>query len=623
MNNLKLLNTINSPDDLKKLDVRQLERLCSEIRSVLIETVSKNGGHLASNLGVVELTVAMHTVFESPKDAFVWDVGHQVYTHKILTGRLSRFESIRKEGGLSGFSRPNESEHDIFYSGHSSTSIAAAQGLASAKSLEHDNHSVVAVIGDGALTGGLAYEALNNAGRSKDKLIVILNDNKMSISKNVGAMARYLAKMRLKPGYFRLKAKVERFLKHIPVIGVSLSNGVFASKKRLKNLLYNSTLFEDMGFHYMGPVDGHDIKQLTEALEGAKEIKKPVFLHVITTKGKGYLYAEERPKEFHGISKFDIETGDPVHSGESYSDKFGEYLCEFAEKDDKICAITAAMTLGTGLSNFSRLYKNRFFDVGIAEEYAVTFASGLSKSGMRPVFAVYSTFLQRCYDQIIHDAALQKGNIVLAIDRAGFVGEDGESHQGVYDVSFLNSIPDVRIYSPSSFHELRACLCGALYKDDCVSAVRYPRGKQRDIPEDYHYDHCDFTVYGEEAAEVAVITYGRIFACAANALHRLKKSGINIKVIKLNLIKPVAQGAVDAALRCKHLFFFEEGVRTGGVGEHFAAMLLEQGYKGTFVNTAVEDCFIRQASVARQLQLYRLDEDAMVEIVSGGVGNGR
>lgn len=623
MNNLKILNTIHSPDDLKTLDNHQLELLCSEIRSVLIETVSKTGGHLASNLGVVELTVAMHTIFDSPKDAFVWDVGHQVYTHKILTGRLEQFKSLRTENGLSGFSRPSESEHDIFYSGHSSTSIAAAQGLAKAKTLLHDNYSVIAVIGDGALTGGLAYEALNNAGRSKDKLIVILNDNKMSISKNVGAMARYLAKIRLKPGYFRLKAKVERFLNRIPLLGPTLSNYAFRSKTRIKNLIYHSTLFENMGFHYMGPVDGHNLPQLMEALEGAREIKKPVFLHVITTKGKGYSYAEEHPREFHGISKFDIETGDPVHTGECYSDKFGEYLCEFAAKDDKICAITAAMTLGTGLSDFSRLYKPRFFDVGIAEEYAVTFASGLAKNGMRPVFAVYSTFLQRCYDQIIHDAALQKGKIVLAIDRAGFVGEDGESHQGIYDVSFLNSIPDVRIYAPSSFFELKSCLCDALYKDEGVVAVRYPRGIQRVIPDDYHYDHCPFTVYGLKNAEIAIITYGRIFACAANAAKKLKKMGLPIKVIKLNLIKPVAFEAVQAALLCKHLFFFEEGIRTGGVGEHFAALLLENGYQGTFCNTAVEDCFIRQASVTRQLHLHKLDEDAMIEIVSGGADGGR
>lgn len=623
MNNLKILNTINSPDDLKQLDNYQLNLLCEEIRSVMIETVSKTGGHLASNLGVVELTVAMHSVFNSPEDAFVWDVGHQVYTHKILTGRLKQFETLRTENGLSGFSRPNESEHDIFYSGHSSTSIAAAQGLAKAKSLMHDSGSVIAVIGDGALTGGLAYEALNNAGRSKDRLIVILNDNKMSISKNVGAMARYLAKMRVKPGYFRLKAKVEHFLTHIPLVGTPLSNIIFSSKKRIKNLIYNSTLFEDMGFHYMGPVDGHNLEQLKDSLKGAQEIKKPVFLHVITTKGKGYSYAEEHPKEFHGISKFDIETGDPLNSGESYSDKFGEYLCGFAESDEKICAITAAMTLGTGLSDFSRLYKNRFFDVGIAEEYAVTFASGLSKMGMRPVFAVYSTFLQRCYDQIVHDAALQKGNMVLAIDRAGFVGEDGESHQGIYDVSFLNSIPDVRVYSPSSFDELKDCLCQALYKDNGVSALRYPRGTQAKMPDDFIYDHCDFTVYGDGDAETAIVTYGRIFAFAANALQRLKKSGINIKIIKLNLIKPVPTAAVKAALNCKRLFFFEEGVRTGGVGEHFAALLLESGYRGTFRNIAVEDCFIRQASVERQLKLFRLDEDSMVEIISGGVNNGR
>ncbi len=618
MNNLKILNHINSPDDLKRMDIQELNELCAEIRSVLIETVSNTGGHLASNLGVVELTVAMHAVFDSPKDQFVWDVGHQVYTHKLLTGRLEAFSTLRTENGLSGFSRPSESPHDIFYSGHSSTSIAAAEGLAKAKTLQHDNYSVLAVIGDGALTGGLAYEALNNAGRSKDRLIIVLNDNKMSISKNVGSMARYLAKMRLKPGYFRLKAKVERFLKHIPGIGKSLSNGLFRSKTRIKNLMYHSTLFEDMGIHYMGPVDGHDIKQLKEALEGAREMERPVILHVITTKGKGYSYAEERPREFHGISQFDVETGDPLHSAECYSDKFGEYLCKFAGDDDKVCAITAAMTLGTGLSDFSKLYRQRFFDVGIAEEYAITFASGLARNGMRPVFAVYSTFLQRCYDQLIHDAALQKANIVLAIDRAGFVGEDGETHQGIFDVAFLNSIPEIRVYSPSSFLELQSNLCDALYKDEGVTAVRYPRGIQRKLPEDYSYDYRPFTIYGNKESKTAIITYGRIFACAANACCCLKEKGISIKVIKLNLIKPISEYAIMEAFKCDKLFFFEEGIRSGGVGERFSALLAEKGYQGSYLNTAVNDCFIRQASVGRQLSLHRLDEQAMLEIVSGG-----
>lgn len=346
---------------------------------------------------------------------------------------------------------------------------------------------------------------------------------------------------------------------------------------------------------------------------------QPVFLHVITTKGKGYSYAEEHPREFHGISQFDIETGDPLHSAECYSDKFGEYLCKFAADDEKICAITAAMTLGAGLSDFSKTYKQRFFDVGIAEEYAVTFASGLARNGMLPVFAVYSTFLQRCYDQLIHDAALQKTNMVLAIDRAGFVGEDGETHQGIYDVAFLNSIPEIRIYAPSSFLELENNLCDALYKDEGVVAIRYPRGTQPELPEDYSYDYRPFTVYGDKQATTAIITYGRIFAGAANAYRKLKEKGISIKVIKLNLIKPIPEKAVAAAVECQNLFFFEEGIRSGGVGERFSAMLAERHYQGSYCNTAVNDCFIRQASVKRQLSLHRLDEQAMIEIVGGGV----
>lgn len=620
MDNTRLLNHINSPDDLKSLNLNQLDELCKEIRDVMIETVSNTGGHLASNLGVVELTVAMHKVFDSPNDQFVWDVGHQVYTHKMLTGRYDTFGTLRCENGLSGFSRPNESVHDVFFSGHSSTSIAAAQGLAKAKTLLHDPHSVVAVIGDGALTGGLAYEAMNNAGRSKDNLIVILNDNKMSISKNVGAMARYLTKIRTKPSYFNMKARVECFLNRIPFIGAPLGRSLFRTKTYIKNRIYNSTLFEDMGFYYMGPVDGHDMQQLTRALEGAKKLRKPVMLHVVTTKGKGYSYAEENPREFHGISRFDIETGDCKSTSENYSEHMGAFLCSLAEKDEKVCAVTAAMTLGTGLTDFAKRFKTRFFDVGIAEEYAVTFASGLSKNGLLPVFAVYSTFLQRCYDQILHDGALQGQKIVLAVDRAGFVGLDGETHQGIYDVAFLNTIPDVKIYSPSDFKELESNLVTAVYGEEGVVAVRYPREAQRELPEDYVFNNDTFSLYGDAQAEIGLITYGRIFANACCALKRLKTAGVNIKIIKLNRIKPIDERAVEEAFACKKLFFFEEGVYSGGTGEHFGALLLKRGYKGDYVNTAVKDCFIKQATVQRQLHLHNLDEDAMVEIINRGCG---
>ncbi|MEE0443296.1 MAG: 1-deoxy-D-xylulose-5-phosphate synthase, partial [Acutalibacteraceae bacterium] len=448
---IKYLNKIHSPADLKKLNSSEYPELAQEIRDVLIDTVSKNGGHLASNLGAVELTIAIHLTFDSPKDRIVWDVGHQAYTHKLLTGRYDVFDTIRQKDGISGFCHPNESEHDTFYSGHSGTSVSSAFGIAEANKIKKNNNYTVAVIGDGSFTGGLVYEALNNAGRSKTNLIVILNDNEMSISKNVGSVAKYLTKIRSKKRYVRMKARLERFLDRIPLIGHSMASGLFSFKTAIKNLIYESTIFEKMGFRYMGPIDGHDIGLMCEALETAKSLGAPVLLHVNTVKGKGYNYAEKDPSHFHGVSDFDIDTGEPHSSGDTFCNEFGKLMCKMAHEDRRITLITAAMSLGTGLTEFSEKYSERFFDVGIAEEHAVTFASGLSKGGMLPVFAVYSTFLQRCYDEIMHDGALQDQKLVLAIDRAGFVGDDGETHNGLYDVAFLQSIPKVTVYSPATY----------------------------------------------------------------------------------------------------------------------------------------------------------------------------
>ncbi len=437
-----LLNTIKSPEDLKGLSSEQLKRLCSEIRSCIIHTVSTNGGHLASNLGVVELTVALHRVFSSEKDRIVWDVGHQSYTHKMLTGRGDRISTIRTKDGLSGFPNREESPYDPFTCGHSSTSISSALGLAKAKELNGDDGYVVAVIGDGALTGGLAYEGLNNAGRLKRNFIVVLNDNKMSISRNVGSMARYLARIRTEPSYFRIKGNVENALDHIPVVGTPMHHVLTKSKSVLKQLLYNSTIFEDMGFYYYGPFDGHDLDKMIEVFTNVKSINHPVLLHVVTQKGRGYSYAEHNPGAFHGVSKFNIKTGKPLFSGPSFSAVFGDTLCGFAEdRSDRICAVTAAMQSGTGLTDFAKKFPERFFDTGIAEEHAVTFCGGLAVGGMLPVFAVYSSFLQRGYDQMIHDVALQHVKVVLAVDRAGVVGEDGQTHQGIFDASYLNTIP--------------------------------------------------------------------------------------------------------------------------------------------------------------------------------------
>lgn len=610
------LDKIQSPSDVKRLDPKELEALAGEIRAVLIDTVSQNGGHLASNLGVVELSIALHRVFDSPKDKIIWDVGHQVYAHKLLTGRYADFSTLRQENGLSGFSNPNESEHDLFFSGHSSTSIAAALGVATANALSGDKHTAIAVIGDGALTGGLAYEALNNAGRSGKRLIVILNDNEMSISKNVGSVARYLAVLRSKPGYYRLKARTETVLQKIPLIGRPLAEHIFQLKTRIKNRIYKSTFFEELGFLYMGPIDGHNIEQLTEALESARLANRPVLLHINTVKGKGYDYAEKAPGKYHGISKFNIDTGEPLISGANFSEEFGKFLCEVAGNDKRICAITAAMSLGTGLEAFRKSYPTRFFDVGIAEEHAVTFSSGLARGGMIPIFAVYSSFLQRGYDQIVHDCAMQGLHMLLAIDRAGFVGEDGISHHGLLDAAFLNGIPNVTVYAPSTYRGLKHAFIQGIYHKDGPVAVRYPRGQEMPVPESTEESFSEFEVYGDLQADRLLVTYGRIFGNAVKACDALLKSGTSCAVLKLNQIVPIPKAAVEAVPDSARVFFFEEGIRSGGIGETFGARLLERGFSGQFTLTAVPDEFVPHASVASQLKRYHLDAEGMQTVIT-------
>lgn len=609
---IKYLNKIHSPADLKKLNSSEYPELAQEIRDVLVDTVSRNGGHLASNLGAVELTIAIHLTFDSPKDRIVWDVGHQAYTHKLLTGRYDVFDTIRQKDGISGFCHPNESEHDTFYSGHSGTSVSSAFGIAEANKIKKNNNYTVAVIGDGSFTGGLVYEALNNAGRSKTNLIVILNDNEMSISKNVGSVAKYLTKIRSKKRYVRMKARLERFLDRIPLIGHSMASGLFSFKTAIKNLIYESTIFEKMGFRYMGPIDGHDIGMMCEALETAKSLGAPVLLHVNTVKGKGYNYAEKDPSHFHGVSDFDIDTGEPHSSGDTFCNEFGKLMCKMAHEDRRITLITAAMSLGTGLTEFSEKYSERFFDVGIAEEHAVTFASGLSKGGMLPVFAVYSTFLQRCYDEIMHDGALQDQKLVLAIDRAGFVGDDGETHNGLYDVAFLQSIPKVTVYSPATYDEMKIDFGNAFYRDKDVVAVRYPRGGEPEIPEDYEPSFGTYDIYGNVSADKVIVTYGRLFFEAAKAVKELANHSIDAKVLKLNRIKPIDPEALKEVMNATHIFFYEEGVRSGGIGEKFAAELLQHGYKGNYDITAVEDCFVKQAKVPELIKQYGFDSDSMV-----------
>lgn len=615
------LDSIESPNDIKNLSIENLEVLCTQIRAKIIETVSKNGGHLASNLGAVELTVALHKVFDCPKDQIVWDVGHQCYTHKILTGRLNKLDTIRQENGLSGFTRRDESEFDPFSSGHSSASISAALGLLTAKNLNDDPGKVVAVIGDGALSGGLAYEGINNAGAYRKNFVVILNDNKMSISRNVGSMARYLSSIRTQGIYLRTKSAVDKLLNKVPLLGEMARKVILKSTSTVKDLVYNGTVFESLGFMYYGPVDGHNLSELVKVLQVAREKERPVLVHVNTVKGKGYSFAEKNPKVFHGISSFDVKTGTSGKSTGDFSSVFGRELCKLAKKNEKICAITAAMKLGTGLGDFAKNFKSRFFDVGIAEGHAVTFAGGLAAGGMIPVFAVYSTFLQRSYDQIIHDAALQKLKVVLAIDRAGIVGEDGETHQGVFDVSFLNAIPNVTIYSPSFFDEVSSMLKKAIYEDDCVSAVRYPRGAEMYKPADFACSENSFDVYGDiSGCENVIVTYGRLFSQACLAKESLIKRNIKTCIIKLNRIKPIDEQAVLMAKKFKNVFFFEEGMLSGGVGETFSYKLGCAGFDGKFTLTAIEDKFITQATVAATLHKLNLDADGMEKIVARSVG---
>ena len=611
----EILSKIHSPADVKALPDDQIPALCEEIREKLIDVVSVNGGHLSSNLGVVELTVLLHRVFDCPEDSIVFDVGHQCYTHKMLTGRYDRIDTIRREGGLSGFPKRKESPCDAFNAGHASTSISAAFGICKAKELSGDNSYTIAVIGDGSLTGGLAYEGLNNAGRYNKNFIIILNDNKMSISKNVGAMARYLSSARMQPWYLRLKSRTERVLSKIPLLGKPIGNTIKRSKSRFKHILYRHTIFDKLGLSYYGPVDGHNIEELTNALNTVKRSKDPALLHVVTTKGKGYKFAEKDAASFHGIGSFNVDTGEPISSKQNFSGVFGEELCRLAKADKRVCAITAAMRTGTGLVDFSKTYKDRFFDVGIAEEHAITFASGMAVGGMLPVFAVYSSFLQRGYDQIIHDAAMQWAHIVIGVDRAGIVGEDGETHQGVFDVTMLNAIPGVSILSPCYYDGLKASLSTALYDIEGVVAVRYPRGSEGYRPDAYTEESVNYDIVGDRSAAILLVTYGRLFSEAAKAAEKLKKDGVNVCILKLCRVKPLDPEAIDFALDFQKICFFEEGMRSGSISETMRRMLSERGYTGSYKSRAVCDKYIHHASISATLSHLGLDADGMCAMV--------
>ncbi|MBQ7726372.1 MAG: 1-deoxy-D-xylulose-5-phosphate synthase [Clostridia bacterium] len=581
------------------MDDATLKSLCEEIRDCIVSTVSKNGGHLASSLGAVELTVALHRSFFSPEDAILFDVGHQSYAHKLLTGRFDRFDTLRIQNGLSGYMRPSESEHDPFITGHSSNSISAAYGIYCAKRLKGENGTAIAVIGDGAMTGGMAYEALNNVGSGRNRFMVVLNDNKMSISRNVGALSRSLTKMRNRPHYHHFKFALSRFLLAIPLLGKYINRGLFAIKEAVKGSVYKNNIFSSLGFQYLGPVDGHNIRAMEALFQIAKTYDRPTLIHVITTKGKGYTFAENSPKNYHGVSPFDVEEGASSSGIPSFSDVAGQTLVELAGKDETVCAVTAAMTEGTGLGAFASQFRSRFFDVGIAEQHAVTFSAGLAAKGMKPFFAVYSSFLQRGFDQVLHDVAIGGYPVKLLIDRAGIVGEDGETHQGLFDVPFLASVPGMKIYSPCCFKELKAKIRLAA---ECNSpcAVRYPRGAEMYAPDEEFPG--DFTYFSGKQ-ETVIVTYGRIVLTALE-LHREQPQ---VDVISLNRIFPLSEEIVTALLPFKNIHFFEESIQSGGIAEHLAALLLKAGFTGRYHIHAIENRFVPTASVAQSLSEAGLD----------------
>lgn len=599
-----ILGTIKTPCDLKKLNNSELNKLCGEIRTAIIDTVSNNGGHLASSLGAVELTVALHRAFNCPEDSIIFDVGHQSYAHKIITGRFDKFSTLRKKDGLSGFMRPSESVYDPFVTGHSSNSISAAYGIYKANLLSGKDAFSIAVIGDGAMTGGMAYEALNNAGGKKGKFIIILNDNKMSISRNVGAVSRSFMRMRNGSGYHRLKFAVGNTLLKFGLLGRALYNLIYKIKDTIKGFVYKNNFFAAMGFNYLGPIDGHNISAMESIFNVAKEFDRPTVIHVVTKKGKGYSFAETSPNNYHGVSPFDAGKGASCEPKTDFSAVAGQTLCDLASKNKKICAITAAMTCGTGLSDFAKTYRDRFFDVGIAEEHAVTFACGLAKGGMIPFFAVYSSFLQRGYDQVLHDAAIANLPVKLLIDRAGIVGEDGESHQGLFDVAVLSTIPNMNIYSPYSYDELRY-LIKKVADTDMLCAVRYPRGGEGKT-ENIDFSG-DYTVLGANAKK-AVVTYGRLFSSALKAREKLG----NFDIIKLNRIFPVSDELITHISRYDSIDFFEEGIRAGGIGEHIAARLIEKGFSKDYKIHAVDGRFVPQQTTAQALSEFGLDSDAII-----------
>lgn len=611
-----ILERIQKANDIKKLKWEEQDVLAAEIRQFLVEKLSKTGGHLASNLGVVELTMAMHLAFSLPKDKIIWDVGHQSYTHKILTGRKEQFDNLRQFGGMSGFPKRKESNCDSFDTGHSSTSLAAGLGYVEAREIMGKDYKVVSVIGDGSLTGGMAFEALNNAAHLKSNYIIVLNDNNMSISENVGGMSKYLDGLRTTHIYNDFKKGVTNTLNKIPGAGERIVNGIRKTKNSIKQLFVPGMLFEDMGITYLGPVDGHDIKKLYRIFKEAQKMDHAVLIHVLTKKGKGYAPAEKMPSKFHGVSPFDVKTGESIATkkADTYTDVFADILCDLGEKEPKLVAITAAMKDGTGLSKFQAKYPERFFDVGIAEQHAVTFAAGLAAAGMKPVFAVYSSFLQRGYDQIVHDVCMQNLPVVFAIDRAGLVGNDGETHQGVYDIAYLSHIPNITLLAPKNRKEFKDMMAFAVNHNGPV-AIRYPRGN---VYEGLT-EHTTPIVYGkseliQKESDIAIFGCGHMMETAQQVWKSLKEKGYSCSLINSRFVKPLDTDILREMAEGHRLFVtIEDATVIGGYGDSVVRYVSEQHMGVKVMTMGIPDCFVEHGNIPQLREQIGLDSVSIVE----------
>ena len=606
-----IIEKVNYPEDLKSLNIEEKEILAKEIREKIIETVSETGGHLASNLGVVELTIALHSVFNTPIDKIIWDVGHQTYVHKILTGRKNKLDTLRKMGGIAGFPKTNESIYDNFNTGHSSTSISIALGMARARDIKGENNKIIALIGDGALTGGMALEALNDVGSSNTNMIVILNDNEMSISKNVGGISMMLSKLRTKSTYIKANMKGKRTISKIPFIGDRIIKLVQKGKRGIKQLVIPKMYFEDIGFRYLGPVDGHNLSELEDILKIYKEQEGPILIHVLTKKGKGYKPAEDTPAIYHSTSKFNIKTGEKIGKGKKdYSKVFGEKLVKLGKNNKKIVAITAAMTDGTGLTEFSKKYPKRFFDVGIAEQHAIGLAAGLAKSGLIPVVPIYSSFIQRAYDQLVHDVAIQNLPVVVCADRAGIVGNDGETHQGLLDMSFTNTIPNFTIMAPKDFNELEEMLEFSIEAKRPI-LLRYPRGG-----EEKAWNFCEKIILGKseilrKGKDVTILAIGKMVGRATDVAEELEKDGIECTVINSRFLKPFDEKTLLENLSGL-IVTIEDGTIVGGLGSKVEEVLVENKINTNIEKIAYPDEFIKHGSVGEIEEKYGLDIASIV-----------